>query len=373
MKELLRSFLPKNHSLSTLQDMGLNARQIFNLFLSANKFAVHFSYDCSGYNPMLNLATRYELEWNKLVLDLRPLPSDEGIIMRNLMKDFSSTGLTYQCRTELRSELKLESDKLRTFIEVLRLITTLCSALFHILRKANDTVSPYDLKRASSTQSDFNPPQAKKLKSEKTNVSSHPAPKALKPMCNGCGWFMRPKTEGANPTCCRGDDNAGCGNDPRHNASSSDWSGSVVGRKWLEAGYTSLPKDTTVTLLNAAKLKKERDALKASTPAGTYTCMLNHCNDLLLTNELIPFSLLNVQARSRVAQRKRTTGTSPSRPTRPLDEESARTPTLLLDTGALGSCVVSPSFLELLRVLAMFILSLVLYVMSLILLLITKQ
>ena len=180
--------------------MGLNARQIFNQLLNANKFVVHFSYDCIGFNHMLNIATRYELEWNKLVLDLRPLPSDEIIIIRNLLKEFSMTGLTPQCRKEIISELKSESYNLHTFIEVLRLITATCSARFNILRKANDIVSPYDLKRAS-TQSDYNPPLAKKHKSDKTNVSSHPTLKEQKKICKGCGWIMRKKTENASPTC----------------------------------------------------------------------------------------------------------------------------------------------------------------------------
>ena len=220
MKELLRSFLPKGHALSTHQDMGLTALQIFNQFLLAHKMVVNFSYDCSGYEPMLNLATRYELEWNKLVLVGRPVPSEEAQMAKNLLKEISYSGLNQFSKKELIAELQLKSYNLHTFMEILWMVTAAYGERFDLLRRANEFVNPYELKRAN-TQSDNNHPLAKKHKSDKTNVSSNPTLTTYKSICKGCGWIMRRKTETASPTCPRGDDNAGCGNDPRRNTTNA--------------------------------------------------------------------------------------------------------------------------------------------------------
>ena len=146
----------------------------------------------------------------------------------------------------------------------------------------------------------------------------------LKKYCFRCGWQLR-EVDG-HWKCFRTKDH-GCDRDPRCNTTNMAWEKSPIGQQWLAAGgYTALPKDESVTLLNAKE--------KRFTPvnAGIYNNMIDHCNDLRLTQELINFTLPHVQVKGRNTTRS----SAPS---------SHR---LLLDTGAIGSCVVSSSFFEML-------------------------
>jgi hypothetical protein len=153
-------------------------------------------------------------------------------------------------------------------------------------------------------------PAFKKSKPHQTTKQgqsqSAPAP-AAKLICKRCGYTLMKKN--GQGVCPR---NPSCKDDSRRNSTSKHWKESDVGKKWAALGYGILPKDTTITLSNA----KERKSSK-------YFC-LSHINDLVLTKELIDFNGVNV-----IEQNK---------------EPPTLQGRLLLDSGALGSSVMSTSF-----------------------------
>ena len=101
-------------------------------------------------------------------------------------------------------------------------------------------------------------------------------------------------------------------------------------------GYLGgLPKDETITLQNA----EER---KTSFTGGESVCYAQHSDKLLISRELINFSLYDdVQAGNRRKRRRATSAISNRG-----DEAPALLGRLLLDSGALGRCVVSSSFFD---------------------------
>jgi hypothetical protein len=145
--------------------------------------------------------------------------------------------------------------------------------------------------------------------------------------------------------CRRGENKEGCGSDPRFNSSNQPWAESEVGKMWKAAGYDALPKDVTITLKNAKERRISFSPNKANSNKGNqpgrYAYMVDACKDLLLTSELIPFSLSNVQDTRRKAE---------SGSKHPRDSaDSALAASLLLDTGAIGACVVSDSYLAIMN------------------------
>ena len=127
---------------------------------------------------------------------------------------------------------------------------------------------------------------------------------------------------------CPRNDKKGCNSDPRRNTTSEGWADSKVGKQWQAHGFSALPKSEDITLENAAAKRAEHKH------KGKYSYMINECNKLILENELISYSLSNVQARNK---RER------------LADEPigcALAGSLLLDTGAIGSCVVSNDFFD---------------------------
>jgi hypothetical protein len=139
----------------------------------------------------------------------------------------------------------------------------------------------------------------------KASETSNPKASANKPTCKRCGYFLSKKD--GKGLCNR---KPACHEDPRKNASGTPWSESTVGKQWAELGFKCLPKDATITLQNAKDRKSK------------LVCLAK-INDLMLTHDLIDFYGINV----------------------PQNKDS---PTLhgrlLLDSGALGSSVVSTSF-----------------------------
>ena len=121
-----------------------------------------------------------------------------------------------------------------------------------------------------------------------------------------------------------------CAEDPRRNKSNCDWASSSVAKEWAKFGVNFLPKDATCTLTNVVDRSKSRE--------GTTLNSLQHDNKL--SDELIPFSLLSqedlLQRRKDVKSGKRAAAPPP-------------VGKLLLDTGALGSNVMSERFAKQLR------------------------
>jgi hypothetical protein len=201
--------------------------------------------------------------------------------------------------------------------------------------------------------------QSRKRKHENKQLKGDPSQAAVPPRkdgfaharqtCDGCGFDKKPKKrkEGATPLpkgviitkVCPRNGGEGCRNDPRRNNEQLPWAQSQVGKAWKAVdakGYDYLPNDVSVTLENAAARRYTTVPTKAHTK-GKYTFMINHCSNLMLTNELISFSLCDVQGARDPAR----AGARSSDGKWP---DSGKKNTLLLDSGAIGSCVVSESF-----------------------------
>ena len=135
---------------------------------------------------------------------------------------------------------------------------------------------------------------------------------------------------------CPRNGNDGCGKDSRRNNSGAPWDQSEVGKKWTSMGYPGgLPKDETITLQNAEERKR-------SFTGGKSVCYAQHSDEQLISRELINFSLYDdVQAGNRRKRRRATSAISNRG-----DEAPALLGRLLLDSGALGRCVVSSSFFD---------------------------
>ena len=138
---------------------------------------------------------------------------------------------------------------------------------------------------------------AKRPKPTKSNNSS--TQPSFKKRCRGCGWNLK-KSEQGKYRCPR-NGNDGCGQDPRRNNSGAPWDQSEVGKKWTSMGYPGgLPKDETITLQNAEERKK-------SFTGGESVCYAQHSDKLLISRELINFSLYDdVQAGNRRKRRRAT-------------------------------------------------------------------
>jgi hypothetical protein len=143
------------------------------------------------------------------------------------------------------------------------------------------------------------------------------------PICRRCGYKLKSK-DGGGYFCNRENkDKSTCSNDPRVNTQDRPWKDSNVGKQWSKVGYNSLPKDNTTTLTNAEKRFVKRGISLHSLKT-----------DKLLSPELIPFTL------STQAEKPKGKGKAIVPP--PAGK-------LLLDTGALGSNVMSNEYAKRLR------------------------
>ena len=164
-----------------------------------------------------------------------------------------------------------------------------------------------------------------------------------KKRCKGCGWELRRDAMG-DLKCTRSTN--GCRDDPRRNPSNDEWEESPVGKKWISLGYRNgLPKDVTITTKNA--IERKHDFM------GKMNVMLQNCSTIALTAELIPFSVNDCsQPKRRQMEGRTRSGHPPSRKVRTgrrTTKDSAPTAlsgNALLDTGAIGRCVVSSSFYD---------------------------
>ena len=139
-----------------------------------------------------------------------------------------------------------------------------------------------------------------------------------KRICKGCGWTLPANSN----RCPRGE--FGCRDDPRRNPTSEEWAKSKVGKAWIEAGfYRGLPKDRSIVLKNSAKHKKQWN--------GKVVCIAQLCESLSLTHELIDFDVCDSLQ-------------LPSKRKREKDNAPTLQGHLLLDSGAIGRCVVSKAF-----------------------------
>jgi hypothetical protein len=189
-----------------------------------------------------------------------------------------------------------------------------------------------DRKRKESTSGDRKdkkrdaPAREDTRKAKKSKASS-----SSRRTCDGCGFGLTKNEKNNYQLECPRKNTKGepykCGSDDRRNSSSDKWENSKVGKLWKEAGYNTIPRDRTVNLGNA---KARYEAFR-----GKYVLSLH--DDKLLSEELIPFSLLPQGTRSKDTTSGKRAGAPP-----PVGK-------LLLDTGALGLNVMSNEYAKRLR------------------------
>ena len=345
----LEKFLPENQRASQTSkikqfEMDFNApdKQV------VLNFGKQLSSESSDFVQQM---TRFQIRFSEITEEDPVTEAEEVHLLREFSKSLKFIGIPDKSLNFLRNEIKRVISGCKCFLEMKDFITDLVVDRLNTLIAADNFLPRSYAASSWSSSSSSSPsnhtewqdrPKAKKQRkhdhasapsggSSVSDSFQRPAGDAGK--CNGCGWDnknTKKKGEGGPPGkwVCPRNEMRGCSTDLRRNTSSSTWSESLVGKKWKEAGYTSLPKSEDITLLNA---KAKRDSY---VPEGKFTFMINQIDQLKLTNELIPFSIPIVQARKRDSA-----GNKPV-------IESAPTGNLLLDTGAIGACVVSTSFYD---------------------------
>ena len=353
--ELLKSFLPSDHKLSKEKEIGRTALQVFTTFLQDNRFEVTFEETLRGYHDITSLKSLIEIEYDKLEAEGGiQNPNDERVMAKKLWREFYIYGLQQSSRKELQMEIELKCEKVYEFIPVLELINKVVIDKFRMLMKARDFMGPKSERKRVPDGPENHPKKRRGADKESHKSLTRVTDSERSTVCIGCGWDTRsnkPKTRAgaiappesrAIPTvyrCMRGKDKEGCGSDPRRSTAFQPWAESPVGIEWKAAGYNALPKDISITLDNAKERfinPKEKSLTEAQKWAGKFACMINDCNNMLQHSELIPFSVLNVQAPRSGLPRSQGIGA----------RHSAPAYKLLLDTGAIGSCVVSTAFLS---------------------------
>ncbi|MBT4362110.1 MAG: DDE-type integrase/transposase/recombinase [Candidatus Marinimicrobia bacterium] len=279
-------------------------------------------------------------------------------MIKSLVTKIKFSGLPEHSKTSLKQELervikgKLHFDKAINAIQrcVYEKFVMLKTALdFKPLYVENDRTQK---KQAFSQSSDNTSRSTKKFKSDQQQATPKFADsrESKKNICTGCGWVMKQVAMSAKgkPTYHCKRLGVGClgGNDPRRNTmTKTPWDQSDVGKEWGLHGYSALPKDTSVTLANA-KEKLFEHASKKNDSSKYVNMTTNDApnenqNDIFISTNTIPFLLPFAQ----VTRKRLRSGnqTSPSR------EGSVPTGKLLLDTGAIGSSVMSEEFFKYIR------------------------
>ena len=272
-------------------------------------------------------------------------PEQMKLLVKSLASSIKHKNVTETGEAKVRAELKSQLSKITDFEKTMEVIQDVVMKQYRRLEDAADfdtkTIAARDsssAKRARDSDSSSVTSARKDLKraKKKSKLIDEPSSKAAKQLakqnkrCRGCGWNMR--RNDAGKLCCPRNNKAGCGKDPRRNQSSLPWEESEVGRRWAAKDYPQgLPSDTSVTLQNAAERRKAYNA-------GITTCLAQHCKKLSLSRELIKFCVVDLQQNSDqsivlTSNIKTKGGRAPTLPGK-----------LLLDTGALGKCVVSSKF-----------------------------
>jgi hypothetical protein len=174
-------------------------------------------------------------------------------------------------------------------------------------------------------------PSGSSTKRDRSATKERPTKKSRPTVCKGCGYTLSTDKDTNRLVCRRKDANEqaiGCSNDPRRNKEQTDWDKSSVGKQWKAKGYDFIPKRTTMTLANAED--------KGQGPSKKRGIAIHSLHaDNILQPELIPF---------RISQVERKDAKRPRGAIAPPPEGK-----LLLDTGALGSNVMSNEYAKKLR------------------------
>jgi hypothetical protein len=319
MKEMLTSFLPKGHALSTMEELGKTALDTLRGFLTENPLTVTFSVNSEqDFINFQNSVSAIQVKWNKIQKEGIAVDSQtESLMAKNLWKKFDIVPpLEGASVNQFKLEIQGACHPLKQFIPVLEAIDEITSAQFRLIQKVQEfipnpsrTKNKWDIGNKPNAPTGDTPAGKKQKRNGRDAYGAIPLqtqPKAS--ICKGCGWTTKPDRKPgdtgrpARYQCMRNGID-GCTKDPRRNPRNSPWAESEVGLEWKQHGYDSLPKDVTIVLQNASERRKTFVATKKPSRAdshgkakyGKATMWTNYSNDLLLTNELIPFSLSGVQ------------------------------------------------------------------------------
>ena len=180
-----------------------------------------------------------------------------------------------------------------------------------------------------SRNQDDEGPERKKQKNKKEQAkqkNTSPSGSDKPSNCKGCG-YNRKKVDGK--VVCPRNNMKGCRQDPRVNESDKPWDQSTAGKQWLAKGYKCLPGDESITLDNAPQ---------RALPTGK----LNICAAMEQNRESINHVLIPFYIEQAVTKRH------PPGRARKVDAEAALNPPrkfgMLLDSGNIGTSVISPTF-----------------------------
>jgi len=344
----------------------------FSLFkkeVQKKKFIINFAAHDMGSAALQDDLSALQVRFTDISKE-EGIPQDEPqYLIEELRKSITFKGLPYQSETLLRNELKKDIKGSNNFLQTINTIRRIVMSKIELQQRAqefmprtyaNKDTNPNKDHNNSNKDNNPNPKGNKGQKRDRAQLNQSDPKGGSKPKetCDGCGWDkrIRPTDRHLDKSkvtrYCPRNNFEGCGSDERRNKESVPWSESTVGKAWKQVdsiGHNFLPTDVSMTLENAASRRfkpKENPKAPQQQNKGKYTFMIQHCDDLLLNNELIPFSICDMQAAKGQPEAGGNTESSGKLP----DHSSARVKSpaysLLLDTGALGSCVVSESFFK---------------------------
>ena len=286
-------------------------------------------------HPFINYVERLKHEWTQLkTRAIAVPPAREKALVSHWRKVLTHQNVAEKAKNLLKSAHDSALSEVSNFEEALGLSQKFLVTKLNTLQEAADILEPEDTqlsgkkrKQASSGE------QASKARPLPTSSSGQSAkkqtpkvprpPKKNKPVCRRCGWQLR--KQNGKFSCAR----PNCATDPRCNTSEKEWHLTDIAKQWAAQGYVrGLPGDRTVTLKN---LEEKRAEWRSE-----YTWLIQLNKDNSLSNHLISFSVVTDQEHKK--RIKITGGPSEGAPT--------TTGKLLLDSGAIGSCVVSDSFVK---------------------------
>ena len=264
--------------------------------------------------------------------------TEEKALCSAVFKLIDIKGLTPESLAKTMGTIK-DLMRNKDFKKMLREIKGIISGFLgqHLCFKKTFTSSSSSATRASNNKptSDSNSVSSgNKRRGRETSHTPMREHKKAKPsgsICKGCGYNLTKDPETGNVKCRRRDASGqpiGCFKDPRRNHEKTAWKDSSVGSKWKTQGYDFLPKDNNVTLENAKDKKQSFSNKKGITLMNTLRA------DKILQPELIPFVLS--QETTSANKRKGAAASPPEG-------------SLLLDSGALGSNVMSDSYAKRIR------------------------
>jgi len=310
---------------------GESKAKQFEALLQLKGLSIDFSKPLAAESrDFIHTVTGWQLKFEQLQRDDHVSADSQKFLSKLMLKSMKYKGIAEKSRNIITNDVKRAVGTTEDFCVVLNTIQDVVMAQVKILQRAYDFIP----QNQGSYQNDGKAKNPNKRKIGEDSKEGN-SPRAKPPnICPGCGYDKKPtpiNSSGVMHPQCPRNDRKGCAKDPRRNNTQLLWHESIVGKAWKEFGYNALPKDESVTLANAKEKRFK------PTTEGNYTFMINHCNDLLLKNELIPFLLPYVQARKleRSGELRNLKAPAPG---------SAPTGTLLLDSGAIGSSVVSESF-----------------------------